>query len=179
MTITDLPTGFGIADEDLPLDTTPPASDVEYPCEVCGREAGPYGGRGRKPKRCTEHKSSGRSNTRSAPGAKGTNATLAQQATEALWQINGMVAFLAMIAQFPLTATAIQDREVIFREMCYNALLTDPNMCRFILKGGTQSAKMSLFLCYGMFAAGIGPAFMSEIKEKRAAKEALTEEFEV
>lgn len=168
---------FVDADERPEMDSVPPAGDVEYPCEVCGREAGPYGGRGRKPKRCPEHKRQQTKATR-GPGARGNNVTLAEQATEALWQINGIVAFLAMISGFPMTGAAIQEREQVFREMCYNALLTDPNMCRFILKGGIQSSKMSLAVCYGMFAAGIAPAFMAEVKERRAKKEAEEAEYE-
>ncbi len=48
-------------DESLPDDfTPPPGTPTGYACEVCGVEL-TYGGRGRKPKRCDEHK--GRTST--------------------------------------------------------------------------------------------------------------------
>jgi hypothetical protein len=162
---TDIPT-------DYVADTVPPTNDVKKPCRSCGREIDtPYSGRGRHPTQCLDCKSS-RAPRVKAPGTKGSNATLAEQATEALWQINGMVAFLSMIAGMPMTASAIQEREQSFREMCYNALLTDPGMCRFILKAGTNSAKVSLTMCYGMFFAAIAPTAVMELKERKAKADA-------
>lgn len=38
-----------------PMDIPPPASDFDYACETCGKEL-TYGGRGRKPRFCAEHK---------------------------------------------------------------------------------------------------------------------------
>lgn len=166
MTITDMFRETDIP-EDYTRDTAPVSGDIEYPCEVCGREAGPYGGRGRKPKKCADCKPKA-AQGRKAPGTSGANATLAGQAVEALWQINGVAAFLAMIAGLPMTGLAIQEREASFREMAYNALLTDASMCRFILKGGMQSSKVSLTICYAMFAASVMPVALTEIKAKRA-----------
>lgn len=170
MTVMDM-----FTETDIPvMDTVPPANDIEYPCEECGREAGPYSGRGRKPKKCADCKPAV-TRTKS-PGVKGSNATLAGQATEALWQINGVAAFLCMIAGMPMTAGAIGEREASFREMCYNALLTDPAMCRFILKAGTNSSKISLTVCYGMFAAAIMPTALMELKAKKAEKLRMAED---
>jgi hypothetical protein len=42
-------------------DSVPPIGDFEYACEVCGVEL-KYGGRGRKPKFCADHKSGNKSN---------------------------------------------------------------------------------------------------------------------
>lgn len=170
MTVMDM-----FTETDIPMDTVPVSSDIEYPCEVCGREAGPYSGRGRKPKKCEDCKPQSTPRQKS-PGVKGSNATLAAQATEALWQINGVAAFLCMIAGMPATAGAIGEREASFREMCYNALLTDPAMCRLILKAGTNSAKISLTVCYGMFAAAIMPTAIMELKAKKAEKLRMQEE---
>jgi hypothetical protein len=166
------------APTDYVADTVPPSSDVENPCKSCGRQIDiPYGGRGRRPTQCSDCKPAKRTRSK-APGTRGSNATLAEQATEALWQINGVAAFLAMIAGMPMTAGAIQDREQSFREMCYNALLTDPGMCRFILKAGTNSAKISLTVCYGMFAAAITPTAIMEMKVKKAKAEQARAEYE-
>lgn len=40
---------------DTQADTAPPLGDFEYSCEVCGVEL-KYGGRGRKPTKCKQHK---------------------------------------------------------------------------------------------------------------------------
>src|SRR4051812_5885146 len=71
------------------VDTSPPLADVECPCKICGQEAGPYGGRGPKPKFCPEHKKSGKT---TAPRVTGNAANLAAQATGVLVQLNGMIA---------------------------------------------------------------------------------------
>src|SRR3954471_17859147 len=119
----------------LKPDETPPVIDdsVEYPCQVCGREAGPYGGRGPKPKYCPEHKKGGAKKTATAAPRNG-NATMAANAADALNQINSMGVVLCMVLGLPMTASAIADRQDGFREQAYNALLTDPALCASILK---------------------------------------------
>jgi hypothetical protein len=163
-------TGYTFTDVEVPKepepDAVPPTVDVEYPCIVCGRESGPYGGRGRKPRRCPEHK--GR--TVSAPRVKGTNASLAAEATEALVQLNGFAAVGAMMIGYHATAGAIAERETLFREQAYSALLTDPALCRTILKGGTTSGKVALVIAYTMFIGGVAPYTISEYRERKAEK---------
>lgn len=153
--------------EDTNSDEIPTLDIIEYPCEVCGREAGPYSGRGRKPKYCSDHKRN--KNTSSTPRVKGTNAGLAAQATEALVQINNMAAVGLMVMSYPETAGAISDRETTFREQTYNALLTDPGLCRTILRAGTTSGKAALAIAYGMFFTSLAPVAVMEFKERRAA----------
>lgn len=149
----------GATDEIPSLDT------IEYPCEVCGREAGPYSGRGRKPKYCSDHKRN--KNVNSTTRVKGSNATLAAQATEALVQINNMVAVGAMVLSYPETAGAISDKEETFRQQTYTALLTDPGLCRTILRAGTTSGKLTLAIAYSMLIASITPIAVLEYKEHR------------
>jgi hypothetical protein len=156
-----------------PADDIPSLDVIEYPCEVCGREAGPYSGRGRKPKYCADHKRN--KNTNTSPRVKGTNASLAAQATEALVQINNMGAVFAMVLGYHETAGAISDKEEIFRQQTYSALLTDPSLCNVILRAGTNSAKLSLAISYGMFGAAIAPVAIMEFKEKRDAALAKVE----
>lgn len=167
---------------DIPeeYDSVPPAADVEDPCKSCGRQIDtPYGGRGRRPTQCLDCKTKGgKSNAKRGPGTRGSNATLAEQATEALWQINGIVAFVAMLAQLPLTADTIRERETAFREMAYAALLTDPALCRSILKGGTQSGKLALVMCYAMFLFPVGTVASLELKRRKAERLAAQEEQE-
>lgn len=164
--------------DDFDADSTP-VQENDNPCQKCGREIDVvYGGRGPRPKYCSNCKVTTKSTRSKAPGAKGNAATLAGQAVEALWQINGMGALIAMIAGFHGTAGAIREREDVFRQMAYDALVTDPDMCRVILRGGMQSSKLTLIMCYGMFAAGIAPVFLMELKAKKEAKLALQEEEE-
>lgn len=156
----------------LPSDAIPDLVDgPEYPCEVCGKEAGPYGGRGRKPKRCAEHKRSSNSGTR-APRVTGSNATLATQATEALCSIDGMMALGARIMGFTDTADVIEENDETFRLRVHAALLNSPDMCRRILKMGSRAGDSALFVAIALHVATIAPVFVNEAKLKKAEKEA-------
>ena len=151
----------------LPADVVPVADGIEYPCEVCGREAGPYGGRGRKPKYCDLHKKGARK-TGTAP--KNNNAVLAKQATDALVQMNGLFGTGIYVLGFPETSSAIAERSDAFEEQAYNALLTDPALCRMILRGGTTSGKLALLIAYSMLAGGVAPTAITEYRDRRAEK---------
>jgi hypothetical protein len=154
-------------------------SAVEYPCVVCGRESGPYGGRGRKPTKCPEHKGNG------TPSVKrGTtpikNAVLAGQAADALVQLNSIVALVATLAQYEGTGDALRIAQDGFREQAYQALLTDPELCRSILKGGVMSGRVALLIAYAMLGSVVAPVAMYEAREKsrerKAARDALDAE---
>ena len=162
----------------MPKDTTPPVSDVEYPCEVCGNEAGPYGGRGRKPKYCADHRRGPTRKNTSGIKVTGTNDTLARQATEALCQINGFLALGAMVLSLHATAATIAEAQDTFREQTHAALLTDPDLCRTILKAGVKSGKLALLISYVMFGAAVVPVAVMEIKQKKAERDALKAEAE-
>jgi hypothetical protein len=148
-------------------DVIPETTGVEYPCEVCGREAGPYGGRGRKPKFCDEHKKS-TSKTRAASAPK--NNALAAQAADALVQINGLVAFAATVMQYEYTGNTLRDAQDEFRTRAHAALVTDPALCRAILRGGPMSARAALILSYGMLATVVAPVAVQEFRDKRELK---------
>lgn len=155
-------------------DTVPEFSDEpEYPCVVCGKEAGPYGGRGRKPTRCPEHKkNSGVSGGARAPRMTGKSAELAAQATEALCSIDGMMALGARIVGFTRTAETIEDADETFRIRVNAALLNSPDTCRKILRYGSKGGDAALFIAIGLHIATIAPVFAAEAKEKKAEKEA-------
>jgi hypothetical protein len=144
-------------DDEFPTDSVPDLSDVEYPCQVCGKESGPYGGRGRKPKFC-------------AP------ATLAAQATAVLVQVNGMIALGCMGMSMFKTSHAIAEANPTFEEQAYQALLTDTELCRMILKSGAMSAKMSLGLAYVGMGMAVAPAAIMEIQEKRETRRVKMEQ---
>lgn len=153
-------------------DDVPPLSDIEYPCDVCGAEAGPYGGRGRKPTKCPLHKKTKTSTGERAPRISGTNATLATQATEALCSIDGMMALGARIVGFSNTAEVIEEADEVFRLRVHSALINSPDMCRKILRYGSKAGDSALFIAIALHIATIAPAFMNEAKEKKAEKEA-------
>jgi hypothetical protein len=150
-------------------DVIPDTEGVEYPCQVCGREAGPYGGRGRKPKFCPDHKKQQSKSSGSAPK----NNALAAQAADALVQINSLVAFGATVMQYEETGQTLRDAQDEFRNRAHAALVTDPKLCQAILRGGPMSARAALILSYGMLATVVAPIAVQEYRDKRAAKLAL------
>jgi hypothetical protein len=151
-------------------DVIPTVDDVEYPCSVCGREAGPYAGRGRKPTKCPDHKP-GNGATRSAIKTTGSNKVLAGQAADALAQLNGVLAIGAMAVGFNRTAAALGQSNDGFREQAYEALVTDPALCRMILKGGATGGKMALMLAYVMLGVNVAPVAKMEYDAKKAERE--------
>jgi hypothetical protein len=161
-------------------DTAPPTFDrpVEYPCEVCGEEAGPYVGRGPKPKRCLKDKAQPKTKT-AAPGrVTGKDASVAAQATQVLIQLNGMAAIGMMAMGLHRTASAFAGANDNFEAQAYAALTTDPDLCRLILKGGVKSAKISLAMAYVGLGMAAVPVAVEEIREKKAAREAALAEQE-
>lgn len=170
--MTDLFENLTFEDADLPSDTVPVTADVEYPCSVCGRESGPYSGRGRKPTKCPEHRGSKPGGVR----VTGKASNLAAQAAKTLVQLNSAIALGAAALSMFGTSKAIFGYQATFEEQAYAALLTDPEFCAQILRAGTKSAKASLTLCYVGMGIAVAPIAVTEIKEKRAAKLAATEE---
>lgn len=163
-TYTDVPD-----DDTLPRDTVPETIGVEYPCRKCGREAGPYRGRGRKPTLCADCKPA-KNRGQGAPRVTGANANLAAQATEVLSQLNGFMALGTAAMKMFGTAGAISSYDETFKSQAYAALVTDPELCRFILKGGVKSAKLTLLMAYGGMAVAVAPTAINEVKEIQAAR---------
>jgi hypothetical protein len=158
---------FSFTDTDVPIDAhrdEAPPSSFEYACEVCGKEL-LYGGRGRKPKFCDEHKKGGAGKSVSRRG--GGNLQLATQAADALVQLNSLCAMGLMLAHLPQTASTLAGTEEGFREQAISALLTDPALCKSILKAGTTSGKVSLLIAYAMLAGAVVPVGVVEFKERQ------------
>lgn len=157
-------------DVPLPNDEAPSDVDhvIQYPCEVCGREAGPYSGRGRKPRFCAEHKKNPVQSTTRNANQK--NVVLASQAADVLARLNDMLAVGAMVVQYPETASVIAAANPGFRQQAYEALLLDPELCKAIMRGGAMSGKAALIVAYGMFAATVGSAAVLEYRRKSRAE---------
>ena len=159
--------------DDLPPDDAPP-STYEYACGTCGVELF-YGGKGRHPKFCDEHK--GTKTTRGKGG--GNNATLARQASATLSQLNSLIALSLMLPAVPMlgdnpmylpeTAGALATASEPFDEMTYNALLTDPALCKMILRGGAAGGKIALLIAYGTLAAAVAPVGVNEFRERKSS----------
>lgn len=159
---------------DVPDDAIPPTTNVQYPCQVCGNEAGPYGGRGPKPKYCDLHKknpSKGQSRK-----VTGNVASMAAQATTVLEQLNGIITIGLMAVGYTDTARAIAGENDAFAQKAHQALLTDPELCKMILKGGVKSGKIALGIAYGSMLMTVAPTAAMEYKEKKAEREKAREE---
>jgi hypothetical protein len=155
------------------MDSIPDVSDVDYPCEVCGQESGPYGGRGPKPKRCPIHKK-GRAKTNTVK-VSGATSNRAAQAAGVLEQLNGMLALGLMAVGFNETAHALAAGNEGFKEAAYQALTTDDELCKLILKGGGKSAKVGLVMAYGMLGTAVIPVGIAEAKLKKEERLARAE----
>lgn len=153
--------------DDFVPDTVPDHFDVEYPCEVCGAEAGPYAGRGRKPKRCDLHKKA--PSKSSTVKVNGSSAVLAAQAAKSLSGLNSMLAVIAAGIGLFGTGSAIMEANSTFEEQAYNALLTDTELCKTILKTSGKSAGLGLIVAYGGFGVAVAPVAVMEIRERKAA----------
>lgn len=162
---------LNFTDADMPteeFDTVPPTIDVEFPCSVCGRESGPYGGRGPKPTKCVDHKKT--KTTGSGPKVTGKNADLAAQATNSLSAINGVMAMVAGAMGFHRTMKAMFEVNEDFEKTAYKALVTDPKLCAQILRVGEASARFGLGMAYLGMGMGIAPTLADEYREKKAAR---------
>jgi hypothetical protein len=161
----------GVIDFDIPdiivVDESPVGEDFEYACEVCGTELF-YGGRGRKPKYCDEHKGGKRKDGTVGATRKGGNDRAARQAADALMQINSLLgmAMLTPWVNLPMTASALAVANEPFGDQAFEALKTDPALCRMILRAGTTSGKAALVIAYGMLAFAISPVAAMEVKTR-------------
>ena len=151
---------------DIPQDEPPTTQDL-YSCVVCGTPL-TYGGRGRKPKYCDDHKRASAPSTRRAKP----NEKLAEQATQALVQINRLTGFGARILGLEATSETIMFCEDEFARQAKDALLSDPDLCKQILAAGQISGKVSLAIAYALMGAQVAPVAIAELKAKQAAKEA-------
>lgn len=99
------------------------------------------------------------------------NANLAGAATQALLQVNSFAAFGGRLLGYDATAEAIDNAKDEFQAMVYDALLLDQELCKWIMRGGTNSGKIALVMAYLMLGAAVVPVATIEYKAKKAAKE--------
>lgn len=104
-------------------------------------------------------------------GPRGSNEVLATQAATLLVQVNAFAVTGLMIAGMRQTASEIAGRNDAFEAQVRSALLTDPDLCRTILRAGGASAKVSLLVAYGMLFGSVAPTAVMEYRELRASRE--------
>lgn len=105
-----------------------------------------------------------------ATGPRGSNETLAKQAASLLAQTNGLITTGLFLTGFKQTASEIAARNDAFEAQVASALLTDPALCRTILKAGGTSAKLSLLIAYAMLAGSVAPVAIAEYRELQEAR---------
>lgn len=165
-------TSLPIAEDEKP----PISGEFEYACQQCGKEI-TYGGRGRKPKYCDDHKKS-TGTRRNVNIPTGSNDKLAATAVDVLQQGNNFGAVVFMLFQMNRSASSLASREEAFRIQAYEALKSDPALCHTILKGGATSGKIMLLLAYVTLGLSVAPTAIEELKEKREARIAQESETE-
>lgn len=129
----------------------------------------PYG---RKPDGTPYKRHHGGRGSRSVTGPQRMPASesLARSAAGVLATANSLTAIALMAGNLTVTAEAINDANKQFEEMAYQALLTDPALCKKILSAGASGGKAGLLMAYAMLTANIFPSAMAEFKERRQAR---------
>lgn len=100
----------------------------------------------------------------------------AQTAASLLARMNGLVGISLTVFGMPATAMSLAEANDQFETMAYEALRSDPELCRKILAAGATSGKAGLVMAYGMLGVSIAPAALTEIREKRATRDAERDE---
>jgi hypothetical protein len=168
---------FEIETGNAPRDETPVVSsesvtgdfDPDYPGSTSDAPYGfkddgtPY----RRRPRGTANKASKSTGTRRSPASE----SQARTAAALLAKANNLMAISLMALGMPLTAMQLRQANEDFESMAYEALLTDPALCRKILSAGATSGKTALLLAYGMLGFSVVPSAMGELKERRAKAE--------
>jgi len=154
-------------------DETPPLSggsfDPRYPDST---PDAPYGFKPNGDPYKRHHSGNGPSKTTRSGGSVGrTPASEAQarSAASVLATANKLIG-MALLPILPETAVALAEANPTFEQLAFEALLSDPALCKKILGAGTQSAKAQLAMAYGAIAMSVGPAAYAEVKARRAEK---------
>lgn len=91
----------------------------------------------------------------------------ARAAAGMLAKVNSLVGTSLMLFGMPMTATQIENANEQFEVFAYEALLSDPALCRKILSAGANSGKAGLAMAYAMLGLSVAPTAFMEIKARR------------
>lgn len=156
---------------DLPQDEKPAIDGVPFDPRYPGSTAdAPYGfkpnGEPYKRHHSGNGGSKGGKSVRNMPASD----VQARSAAGVLATANKLLG-MALLPILPATAVAIVDGNEQFEEMAFQALLSDPALCKKILSAGTSSGKAQLFMAYGAFGMSVAPTALAEVKAKRAERD--------
>lgn len=164
-------TTLDISTGNIPMDEAPETEittglpfNPEYPDST---PDAPYGffpdGRPRK----RRPRGTGTTATSSGPRKTAASDSQARMAAAMLAQVNNLVGMSLALFRLPVTGAQITEANAGFEQMAYEALLTDPALCRKILSAGANSGKAGLVMAYAMLGAAVVPVAMQEMKESR------------
>lgn len=105
----------------------------------------------------------------SATSTRSDNA--ARTAASMLARINNLFGLAFQAMGMPQSMETMKRANDTFEEMAYEALINDPALARKILSAGASTAKAQLAMAYVMLGGSIAPSVVTEIREKREAKE--------
>ncbi len=170
---------------DIPPDTAPPTEppvpatgdyNPEYPGST---EEHPYGFKddgtpytrkprgGPEPTRLPPSWSKSKTPSTRTRGPMPASESQARAAAALLAKGNSLIGLSLGFAGLPMTSAQLAEANEGFEEQAYEALLTDPALCRKILSGGAMSGKVALILAYGMLGASVAPTAVMEVRKRR------------
>lgn len=158
----------------VPDDETPPVEnptgdfDPSYPGST---SEAPYGFRDDGTPYKRHHGKRGGSPRSSSGKVSTRNETQARTAAALLAQMNLIVVMALQASNLDKTAASIAESNAMFEQMAFNALATDPALCRKILGAGAVSGKAGLIMAYAVLGVSAVPAIRTEIQERKAALE--------
>ncbi len=142
--------------DDEALDVDPPQPSTDLSCEVCGTPL-VYGGRGRKPRYCDDHKPA-----RSASIPRGSS-----DVAQALAVMDGMYTMLSMLLTVASPNALIMFRQQVPMLQERNAVFfaADKNLCKSVCKVGSKGGKTAFI---SSNAIAIAPVIAVAVGDMRA-----------
>src|SRR5213075_2754607 len=92
------------------------------------------------------------------------NEKAAATAAEKLVGLNKSIVMILFAMRMPGTAMGIAGEEDNFYEATYNALLSDPKLCKWINDSGAASGKIGLAVAYAGLMYSVAPTAIAEYK---------------
>lgn len=155
-------------------DERPPLQGVDYDPEFPGSTPeAPYGFK----EDGTPYKRRPKGGKRSTAGKRmpASDAT-ARAAAGLLARLNTLVAVgLSTALRLPETGAAILEANERFEVMAFEALQTDPALCKKILGAGATSGKAGLVMAYSMLGVAVIPTALPEVRSRRELAEGETD----
>lgn len=164
-------TDLAFAPTDIPQDEKPALDGVPYDPRYPDSTAdAPFGFKPNGEPYKRHHSGNGKQPTGKGPSRMPASDAQARSAASVLGTLNKLIG-MALLPVLPQTAVAITEANDDFEQLAFQALLTDPALCKKILGAGTNSGKAQLFMAYGALGMSVVPTAMSEVRAKRVESE--------